>query len=343
MSLRICTYKSVVLVLLLFCIGVFGPLCAEGGGSVEEIVAFENNKLVLPDQPVTAQKVTTLDGLVGTFPVKVRFIVNQLRDVNEALREGTPLPEVFKNRLLLYGPPGNGKTTIAKKIAEQSGAHFIYKNAPELISKYQGQSAACIKNIFDEARDHATLNFQPVVIIFDEIDTIAANVESEQRAEYLAALQELWNQLDVIQGDARLFFIGMTNKEELHATFKTRFGNNIEKIDSPSESVRREVLQFYKKKYTGAPWDEAILKELVANSGSGKINIRFLEDYVYEVYMVAKNDHKGVVTPMLARQIFYEMKAKYIENWTQWTTRQVKAHWSEMLNTTLLVAVRLLY
>jgi len=311
MSLCICTYKPVALVSLLFFVGIFGPLSAEVGGSSEEKVAFENNKLMLSDEPIAAQKVTTLDGLVGTFPVKVRFIANQLRDVNEALREGTPLPEVFKNRLLLYGPPGNGKTTIAKKIAEQSGAHYIYKNAPELISKYQGQSAA--------------------VIIFDEIDTIAANVESEQRAEYLAALQELWNQLDVIQGDARLFFIGMTNKEELHATFKTRFGNNIEKIDSPSESVRREVLQFYKKKYTGAPWDEAILKELVANSGNGKINIRFLEDYVYEVYMVAKNDHKGVITPVLARQIFYEMKEKYIESWTKWTKRTAKENWRDIL------------
>jgi ATP-dependent 26S proteasome regulatory subunit len=300
-----------------------------------------HNETNLATTASSKQSGVTIEGLVGTFPTKVRFVINQLKDVATALHDGSALPEVFKNRLLLYGPPGNGKTTIAKKIAEQAGAASIYKNTPELISKYQGQSALTIKNIFDEARNHAELNFKPVVIIFDEIDTLSANVETEQRAEYLATLQELWHQLDIIQNDARLFFIGLTNKEELHATFKTRFGNNIEKIGAPNEKVRREVLQYYKTKYTGTPWNEDILNEFVAHSAGSKISIRFLEDYVFEAYMVAKNDHRGIITDTMARTLFYEMKEKYSENWTQWTKRQVKAHWPEMLNVAL-VAVRIM-
>ena len=301
------TYKSIVSISL-FSLAIFsGQLCAE----------------VVQDKPIRP-KSTTLDGLAGTFPARVRYAINQLKKADYALKSGQALSKAtFKNRLLLYGPPGNGKTVMAEKIATQAGAHYIYVNTPELVDKYQGKTAAAVKAKFVEMHEYANKNNQPVVIVFDEIDALLPKVEPEQKREFFAISQELCHQLDTVKDDARIFFIGLTNEEELHATLKTVFHCNIEKISAPNADVRREVLQLYKEKYTGAPWNEEILKELVKNSEDRRISIRFLEDYVREVVLVAKNETNGVISDELARNIFYEMKAKYVESYCQFIKRKM--------------------
>jgi len=257
------------------------------------------------------------------------------------MMSGEPMPNDLKNRLLLYGPPGNGKTTISKKMAEEAGCHIIYTNAPELVSKYHGGSAENVKQLFDAAYEHAEKNYQPVVIVIDEIDALAANVGSEQRAEALAALQELWHKLDAMQDDPRFFFIGLTNKKELHPTFKTRFGNNIEKIDAPDETTRKAVLQLYINQYSHKPWKQEIIKELVQASHSKTLGIRFLEDFIREVHMVAKNDYDGKMTKGLVLKIFYEMKAKYdyVEGWGEWTKRIMSENKTTIVSTSFQLAI----
>eukprot|EP01083_Nonionella_stella_P170184 578640_1 len=69
---------------------------------------------------------------------------------------------------LLWGPPGTGKTMLAKAIATKCGTNFIYIRGPELLSKYHGESEQNIRNLFRKARSAA-----PIILFFDEIDALA--------------------------------------------------------------------------------------------------------------------------------------------------------------------------
>ncbi|MDZ4154631.1 ATP-binding protein, partial [Methylicorpusculum sp.] len=220
-----------------------------------------------------------------------------------------------KNRLLLHGAPGNGKTTMARAIAKESKCHSIYVNGPEFMDEHIGQGAKNIKRTFNSAQEHADLHKENVVIIIDEIDAFAGNVDSPERSEHKATLQELWHQLDLIQDDPRIFFVGMTNAEEIDGALKSRFGNNIIKLESPDAKMRKAVLQFYKTKHTGKPWDNTLLQKLVDRSKFQTISIRFLQDYTEEVIQIAKNQTENVITQELAFKVFDEMKAKYVQGW----------------------------
>jgi ribosome biogenesis ATPase len=70
--------------------------------------------------------------------------------------------------ILLYGPPGCGKTLIAKAIANESRANFISVRGPELLDKYVGESERAVRVVFERARASA-----PCVVFFDELDALA--------------------------------------------------------------------------------------------------------------------------------------------------------------------------
>ncbi|MEM3138025.1 MAG: CDC48 family AAA ATPase, partial [Thermofilaceae archaeon] len=104
--------------------------------------------------------------------------IGGLEDVKQQLREAVewPLkhPEFFKEMgieppkgVLLYGPPGCGKTLLAKAVATESEANFIAVKGPEILSKWVGESERAVREVFSKARQAA-----PCIIFFDEIDSI---------------------------------------------------------------------------------------------------------------------------------------------------------------------------
>ena len=102
-----------------------------------------------------------------------------MRRIREMIELPMRYPEVFERLgidppkgVLLHGPPGCGKTLIARAVAHETSAYFIHINGPEIVDKYYGASEANLRNFFEDARAHA-----PAIIFIDEIDALAPKRE----------------------------------------------------------------------------------------------------------------------------------------------------------------------
>lgn len=172
-------------------------------------------------------------------------ILSQVREVIEL-----PLvrPNLFKHfgikphrGILLFGPPGCGKTMIARAIAREVRAHFIPVNGPEMLSKWHGQSEENLRGIFEEARE-----LSPSIIFFDEIDSIARTRSSDGSGNYDAKMvNQLLTMMDGVEEYEQVAVIAATNRRDVldPAVLRPgRFDYNLE-VPLPDENGIREILQ----------------------------------------------------------------------------------------------------
>jgi len=113
--------------------------------------------------------------------------------------------------ILLAGPPGCGKTLIAKAIANEISAHFISINGPELLSKWFGESEGKLRKVFDEAR-----KFSPSIIFFDELDAVAHKRSGDDTARhYSVFVNQLLTLMDGMETYEDVCVVAATNRPEL--------------------------------------------------------------------------------------------------------------------------------
>jgi len=142
---------------------------------------------------------------------------------------------------LLYGPPGCGKTLLARALAYECGVNFISVKGPELLSKWVGESERAIREIFKKAKNAA-----PTIILFDEIDSIASSRASpEEYFEGHRSLGQLLTELDGLTGREKVFVVGATNRPDLIDPSLIRPGRLDLRIyiDPPTEKERLEILK----------------------------------------------------------------------------------------------------
>jgi transitional endoplasmic reticulum ATPase len=140
----------------------------------------------------------------------------EITRVREMIEVPLKHPEIF-NRLgidppkgvLLYGPPGSGKTLLAKAVANESEATFILLNGPEIMSKFYGESEKKIRDIFAEAEKNA-----PTIIFMDEIDAIAPKREESYGEVERRVVSQLLTMMDGLKGRGRVVVIGATNRPD---------------------------------------------------------------------------------------------------------------------------------
>lgn len=137
----------------------------------------------------------------------------EIHRIREMIELPLKYPEVFERLgidapkgVLLHGPPGCGKTLIARAVAYETSAYFIHVNGPEIVHKFYGESEAHLRNIFEDASRHA-----PSIVFLDEIDAIApkrAEVLGEVEKRVVAQLLAL---MDGLKSRGEVIVIGATN------------------------------------------------------------------------------------------------------------------------------------
>lgn len=149
--------------------------------------------------------------------------------------------------VLLYGPPGCGKTLVAKAISNQSGANFISIKGPELLNKFVGESERSVRMVFARGRASA-----PCVLFFDELDALAprrgsdrANPSSER------VVNQLLTELDGMEGRRDVYVIGATNRPDMIDPAMLRPGrlDKLLYVPLPSAPQRESILKTHARHY----------------------------------------------------------------------------------------------
>ncbi len=235
---------------------------------------------VLPDDIVMVQQSTTIK-FKGKRPASAESVISyedigglhkEVQRIREMIELPLRFPEVFERLgieppkgVLLHGPPGCGKTLIARAVAHETSANFVHINGPEIIHKFYGESEAHLRNIFEEARKHS-----PGIIFIDEIDAIAPKREdsrADQQVERRVVAQ-LLGLMDGLQSRGKVIVIAATNVPNLldpALRRPGRFDREIS-ISIPDKDARREILEIHSR---GMPLGDDVDLEKLASITHG--------------------------------------------------------------------------
>jgi transitional endoplasmic reticulum ATPase len=175
----------------------------------------------------------------------------QMAQIREMVELPLRHPQLFKHLgikpprgILMYGPPGSGKTLIARAIANETGAFFFLINGPEIMSKLAGESESNLRKAFEEAEKNA-----PSIIFIDEIDSIAPKREKTQGEVEKRIVSQLLTLMDGMKARAHLVVIGATNRPNTLDAALRRFGRFDREVDIgvPDENGRLEVVRIHTK------------------------------------------------------------------------------------------------
>jgi len=173
----------------------------------------------------------------------------QMAQIREMIELPLRHPALFKNLgvkpprgVLLYGPPGSGKTLIARAVANETGAFFFLINGPEIMSKMAGESESNLRKAFEEAEKNA-----PAIIFIDEIDSIAPKRDKTNGEVEKRIVSQLLTLMDGMKKRANVVVIGATNRPNSIDPALRRFGRFDREIDIgvPDENGRLEVFRIH--------------------------------------------------------------------------------------------------
>jgi len=173
----------------------------------------------------------------------------QMAQIREMIELPLRHPTLFKTLgvkpprgVLLYGPPGSGKTLIARAVANETGAFFFLINGPEIMSKMAGESESNLRKAFEEAEKNS-----PAIIFIDEIDSIAPKRDKTNGEVERRIVSQLLTLMDGLKQRAHVVVIGATNRPNTIDPALRRFGRFDREIDIgvPDENGRLEIFRIH--------------------------------------------------------------------------------------------------
>jgi transitional endoplasmic reticulum ATPase len=203
--------------------------------------------------------------------------VGRLEDVKRELYETVQYPLEHADKfekfgmqpskgVLFYGPPGCGKTLLAKAIANECGANFISIKGPELLTMWFGESEANVRELFDKARAAA-----PCILFFDEIDSIAkarGGGASEAGGAGDRVINQILTEIDGVGARKSVFVIGATNRPDILDNAVTRPGRLDQLIYIPLPDYKSRV-SIFRANLRKSPVEPAVDIEQLASATEG--------------------------------------------------------------------------
>ncbi|XP_007426351.1 nuclear valosin-containing protein-like isoform X1 [Python bivittatus] len=166
--------------------------------------------------------------------------------------------------VLLAGPPGCGKTLLAKAVANESGLNFISVKGPELLNMYVGESERAVRQVFQRARNSA-----PCVIFFDEVDALCPRRSDRESGASVRVVNQLLTEMDGLESRRHVFIMAATNRPDIIDPAILRPGrlDKILYVGLPPPSDRLAILKTITKDGTQPPLDiDVHLEEIAYNS-----------------------------------------------------------------------------
>jgi ATP-dependent metalloprotease FtsH len=235
---------------------------------------------------IDAQKSdVTFDDVAGINEVKEELveIVDFLQNPEKYKKFGIKMPK----GVLLVGPPGVGKTLIAKAVAGEAGVPFFYQSGAGFVQMFVGIGAKRVKNLFAKAKQNA-----PAIIFIDEIDAIGKARGALRNDEREATLNQLLTEMDGFEKSEGVIVIAATNKVDLLDDALLRAGRFDRRVyvELPGLEDREEILKIYLKDKPFNGDVKEIAKMTVGFSGAA------LASLVNEASIYALNHNKNEIT-----------------------------------------------
>ena len=218
-------------------------------GKKEEKSAFDTEltksqaKVVQDDLNSNIQAVSsniTFKDIAGIKEIKEELeeIVDFLNNPKKYLEFGIKLPK----GVLLVGPPGVGKTLIARAVAGEADVPFFYQSGASFVHIYVGMGAKKVRELFAKAKQNA-----PAIIFIDEIDAVGKARSGKSNDERESTLNELLTQMDGFDGDNGVIVIAATNKIEVLDDALLRAGRFDRRVHVglPNIEDRKKILELY--------------------------------------------------------------------------------------------------
>ncbi len=261
---------------------------------------------------------------------------SEIQRIREMVELPLRHPELFQRLgieapkgIFLYGPPGCGKTLVAKAVASESDANFYVISGPEIMSKFYGESEARLREIFQKAHESA-----PSIIFIDEMDSIAPKREEVTGEVERRVVAQLLSLMDGMGARGNIIVIGATNRPNaIDPALRRpgRFDREIE-IGVPDKTSRHEILQVHTRAmpltsdvdlqrlsdichgYTGADISalcrEAAMKALRRYLPSINLEEERVPSEMLEKMQVNLDDFKNAyreITPTAMREVYVEV------------------------------------